>query len=147
MRPSFRIVLSLVLIFCLTGCERTSHADHDHPPAAAEAAEILTPRSVDLMQSDLAFWDGGTVIVSTVEAPPNTRLPIHYHNGEEYIYILEGSVVAWLKDEPEVVLKKGDVFKIPYQKVHTAITREHSVKALVFRVHEKGKPARVMVND
>lgn len=145
MKISVIIGLAMLCTAFFASCEHAEKA-HDHNTATIQTVDNPAPKLTDLLRTELESWDGGEVIVSTVEAPPNTNLPIHYHNGEEFIYVLEGSAVVWQKDKPEIVLNAGDVFKIPYKQVHTAITRESSVKAIVFRVHEKGKPVRVPVD-
>ena len=99
----------------------------------------------NLMTSQLELVEGTEVVVSHVEIPANTTLPKHWHPGEEFVYVLEGSEVLWQKDKPDVHLKKGDVFKVPLRQIHTATTGEEGVTVLVFRVHEKGQPVRVNV--
>ena len=86
---------------------------------------------------------GTEVIVSRVQIPANTSLQKHWHPGEEFIYVLKGSAILWQKDKEDIQVKEGDVFKIPLEQIHTAITGDEGVTALVFRVHEKGKPERV----
>lgn len=49
-----------------------------------------------------------------------------------------------LKGKPNVQLKQGDIFKVPFKQVHTAKTDEKGTKLLVFRVHKKGEPERVL---
>jgi quercetin dioxygenase-like cupin family protein len=85
------------------------------------------------------------VVVSRITVPPNTALPKHWHPGEEFIYVLEGSATIWLKGGAETKVKAGDVFKVPLKKIHTARTGKAGAKIVVFRVHEKGKPVRVNV--
>ena len=99
----------------------------------------------NIMTSELELVEGTEVVVSHVEIPANTTLPKHWHPGEEFVYVLEGSEVLWQKDKPDVHLKKGDVFKVPLRQIHTATTGEEGVTVLVFRVHEKGQPVRVNV--
>ncbi len=99
----------------------------------------------NLMTSQLELVEGMAVVVSHVEIPANTTLPKHWHPGEEFVYVLEGSEVLWQKDKPDVHLNKGDVFKVPLRQIHTATTGEEGVTVLVFRVHEKGQPVRVNV--
>ena len=99
----------------------------------------------NLMTSQLELVEGTEVVVSHVEIPANTTLPKHWHPGEEFVYVLEGSEVLWQKDKPDVHLKKGDVFKVPLKQIHTAKTGEEGVTVLVFRVHETGQPVRVNV--
>jgi quercetin dioxygenase-like cupin family protein len=99
----------------------------------------------NILTSQLELVEGTEVVVSHVEIPANTTLPKHWHPGEEFVYVLEGSEVLWQKDKPDVRLKKGDVFKVPLRQIHTATTGEEGVTVLVFRVHEKGQPVRVNV--
>ena len=86
---------------------------------------------------------GIEVIVSRVHIPANTSLPKHWHPGEEFVYVLEGSAILWQKDKDDILVEEGQVFKIPLKQIHTAITGNEGVTALVFRVHEKGQPERV----
>ena len=101
---------------------------------------------VNLMKSQLEGVSGTEVIVSRVSIPPNTQLPKHWHPGEEFAYILDGSVTLWQKGKKDIVGKKGDVVKVPLKQIHTAVTKDEAVTILVFRVHEQGKPERVKVN-
>ena len=97
------------------------------------------------MRSDLAGAEDTEVIVSHVTIPPNTTLPMHWHPGEEFAYVLEGTVTLLQTGKPDVAGKEGDVVKVPFKQVHTASTGGEGVTLLVFRVHEKGQPERVMV--
>ncbi len=97
----------------------------------------------NIMTSQLELVEGLEIVVSHVEIPANTTLPKHWHPGEEFVYVLEGSEVLWQEDKLDVHLKKGDVFKVPLRQIHTATTGEEGVTVLVFRVHEKGQPVRV----
>ncbi len=99
----------------------------------------------NILTSQLELVEGTEIVVSHVVIPANTTLPKHWHPGEEFAYILEGSEVLWQKDKPDVHLKKGDVFKVPLKQIHTATTGAEGVTVLVFRVHEMGQPVRVNV--
>jgi quercetin dioxygenase-like cupin family protein len=105
------------------------------------------PKLETLLKEVLEGVDGTEVIVSRVTVPPNTSLPKHWHPGEEFAYVLEGSITLWQKGKDDIVGKAGDVIKIPLKQVHTAITKDEGATVLVFRVHEQGKPERVPVED
>ena len=98
-----------------------------------------------LFKSSLESSSDLEVIISLVEIGPNLTLPKHYHPGEEFIYALEGSATLWLRDQPDVLLEPGQVAKVPLEQVHTAVTGDKPVKAIVFRVHRKGHPERIPV--
>ena len=113
---------------------------------SVSAAEPMELKLANLMRAELESAEGIEVIVSLIEIPPGTTLPKHHHPGEEFVYLLEGSGTVWQKDKPDVHLKKGDVFKVPLEQVHTAMTNKEGFKALVFRVHRKGEPERIPSN-
>ncbi len=97
------------------------------------------------MTEELELTEGTEVVVSHLIIPANTTLPKHWHPGEEFVYILEGSGILWQKGKPDVVLKKGDVYKVPLKQVHTAKTLEESATILVFRVMKRRNLVRVNV--
>lgn len=116
---------------------------HEAPP---EGQSVSGLNLENLLKAELEGFEGAEVIVSRVTMPPHTTLPKHWHPGEEFAYILEGSAVLWQDGKDEIVGKAGDVLKVPLKQVHTAITRDEGAVFLVFRVHEKGKPERVPVD-
>ena len=109
-------------------------------PVIADGVKLET-----LLKTQLEGVDGTEVIVSKVQIPANTSLPKHWHPGEEFVYILEGSVTLWQKDKESITGRTGEVVKVPLEQIHTGITGNEGASLLVFRVHEQGKPERVMV--
>jgi quercetin dioxygenase-like cupin family protein len=121
-------------------------AASNHPQAEKDEASSELKLET-LLKSQLEGFDGGEIIVSRVSLPPNTSLPKHWHPGEEFAYILEGSVTLWQDGKENIVGKAGDVVKVPLKQVHTAITQNEGATLLVFRVHEQGMPERVLWNE
>lgn len=115
--------------------------------ALAEAGMNNTNQMMfaDLLTSQLEGAAGTEVVVSVTTVPPNTTLPKHWHPGEEFAYVLEGSFVLWQEGKPDEIYAKGDVGKVPLKQVHTVSTKEEGATILVFRVHESGQPGRVLV--
>lgn len=102
--------------------------------------------SIDnLLRSELEVVKGAEVIVSVIEIGPGMTLPKHYHPGEEFVYVLEGSAVVWQQDKPDVTLGPGEIYRIPFEQVHTAVTGDSGARAIVFRVHKKGAAERIPV--
>jgi len=97
----------------------------------------------NLMKATLEGVAEIEVVVSKVEIPPNKSLPKHWHPGEEFAYVLNGSVTLWQKGKADITIKQGEVAKVPLKQIHTAVTGSDGVSLLVFRVHELGKPERV----
>jgi len=98
----------------------------------------------NILTSQLEVVKGTEVVVSHVEIPPNTTLPKHWHHGEEFIYVLEGTAIMWVKGKKDMPIKKGDIFKVPLKKVHTGTAGKDGGTFLVFRVHEQGNPVRLL---
>ena len=113
---------------------------------ADEPSAVPGPVLETLLSTQLEGVQGTEVIVSRVVIPPNASLPKHWHPGEEFAYVLEGSVIVRRDGEADVTVSKGDVAKIPLKRIHTAVTTDQGSTILVFRVHEIGEPGRVLVD-
>ncbi len=143
-----RVVLFLMAtIFIFVGFNSSGKSEQAEPQKKKDilAGTIQGLKIDNIMTSPLESVEGMEVIVSYVEIPANTTLPKHWHPGEEFVYVLEGSQVLWQKDKSDTHLEKGDVFKVPLKQIHTATTGEEGATVLVFRVHEMGQPVRVNV--
>lgn len=112
-----------------------------------DPATLQKPLIQDLLTESLKSTEGLEVVVSHVALPPNLTLPMHWHPGEEFAYILQGSVTLILDGEGEQEAFSGDVGVVPLKKVHTARSGDEGATILVFRVHEEGQPGRVLVSD
>lgn len=140
-----RNIIILLVCFLFAGSTILPPAAIAHE-AAPEGDTTTGLNLENLLRSELEGFEGAEVIVSRVTMPPHTTLPKHWHPGEEFAYILEGSAVLWQDGKDEIVGKAGDVLKVPLKQVHTAITRDEGAVILVFRVHEQGQPERVPVD-
>jgi quercetin dioxygenase-like cupin family protein len=146
MRIQFSIFFTYVLL-AIVGINSTGRAqeDNQHKKKDILAGTIQGLEVDNIITSELELAEGVEVVVSHIVVPPNTTLPKHWHPGEEFVYVLEGSGVLWQKDKKDIILKQGEVYKIPLKQIHTAKTSGEGATILVFRVHEKGKPVRVNV--
>lgn len=87
------------------------------------------------------------IIVSLVELTPGQSAPLHTHPGEEIAFIIEGEAIQNVSNKGEEIKLPGQVAHIPYGAVHTVRTGDKPLKAVVFRIHEKGKPERHLVDE
>jgi quercetin dioxygenase-like cupin family protein len=147
-----RKIAYLAVVSLLLGALATHYSaasNHDKPSGSSEDAVDAKPgvKLENLLRAELEGVDEIEVIVSRVTIPPNSSLPKHWHPGEEFAYVLEGSAVLWQEGKEDIVGKKGDVLKVPLKQVHTAITGDEGAVVLVFRVHEQGEPERIPVDD
>ena len=116
---------------------------------AGQAAESLQTASVqaeNLLRESIAGVEGKEIIVSRVSFPPHTELPWHWHPGEEFFYVIEGSVTLKRRGEPDLPTTQGDAQKIDPQIIHTGSTGEQGAELVIFRVHAAGEPERHLVD-
>ena len=110
----------------------------------------LPPGSNEILRSPLESpedIDDIEVIISDVIVPPNGALPLHYHPGEEFLYVLEGSTVHDVDGQPIEIIEAGDGRVIPYKRRHEPRATEEGARVVVFRVHEEGQPERILIED
>ncbi len=101
---------------------------------------------VDLVKRSLASGaNEGSIFL--VELAPGAAVGRHYHPGDAFAYILEGSMVLELDGQPPVTLKPGDSGHVAPRQVHDDKNASTSkpVKFLVFHVTQKGQPLAIPV--
>jgi quercetin dioxygenase-like cupin family protein len=81
------------------------------PPPGAAAGVVH-----ELMRQPLADQPGTEVVVVTVDYPPGGATPPHEHPGFTYAYVLEGTVVSQLDDQPAQTFSAGQMWsELPHQ--------------------------------
>ena len=106
------------------------------------------PPVATVMSKDLAGLPGKEVVMITVEYPPGWADPVHRHNAQGFIYVLEGSVVMQVKGGKEVTLTPGQSFYEGPEDVHVVgrnPSTDRPAKLLVVLVKDKGAPILVPV--
>lgn len=117
------------------------------PAADASGMKRPPPGSNEMLRAPITIAEGLEVIISDVVIPPNATVPRHYHPGEEFLYVIEGSAVHVEEGQPDRVLDAGDSYAIPPRAAHAPRGGPQGARAIVFRVHVEGKPERVMVEE
>jgi quercetin dioxygenase-like cupin family protein len=113
---------------------------------AAQAAMADEAKVTPLMSKDLAALSGKEITVIAVEYPPGVRDPIHRHNAQAFVYVLEGSVIMQLRGEKQVTLGPGQMFYEGPNDVHVvggSASNTKPAKVLVFLVKNKGAPVLI----
>ena len=134
------LFLSLAFLSCSSEVKPAEGVD-----SAIAKNEITEMKIENLLRDSLELAEGVEVVVSYLELPKNTTLPLHYHPGEEFVYMIEGSGQLTLNDTSKIILKAGDVFKVPFKQIHSFSTLDEDVKGIVYRVHESGQPDRILI--
>ena len=77
------------------------------------------PTTRSLLSKDFAGIPGKELLMITVEYPPGVSDPVHRHDAQVMVYVLEGAVVMQVKGETPVTLRAGDTFYEGPSDVHT----------------------------
>jgi quercetin dioxygenase-like cupin family protein len=114
--------------------------------AAQQTAQkaAVTP----LMTKDLPDIPGKEALMITVVYPPGGADPVHRHNADAFVYVLEGTVVMQLKGGKQVTLTPGQTFYEGPDDVHVvgrSASSTKPAKILVLLVKNKGAPVLVPV--
>jgi quercetin dioxygenase-like cupin family protein len=127
--------LSLSLALAASASVVNAAADQ----SAADQSAKVTP----LMSKDVVAAPGKEITMITVEYMPGSVDPIHTHNAQALIYVLEGEIVMQVKGGPQVTLKPGQTFYEGPEDVHIVgrnASKTKPAKFVAFFVKEKGAP-------
>jgi quercetin dioxygenase-like cupin family protein len=114
----------------------------------AGTAMAQEPKITSLMSKELAENPGKEVLMITVEYAPGGVDPVHRHNAQAFVYVLEGSIVMQLKGGEQVALTPGQTFYEGPDDVHVVGRNASSTrpaKFLLVLIKDKGAPVLVPV--
>lgn len=111
---------------------------------AASAAEPAPSSQVQpLVAKDLTALPGKEGVLLEVTFPPGGSDPMHRHDADVFVYVLEGSIVMQVKGGREVTLEAGETFHESPQDIHVVGRNASSTEParfLAFFVKNKGAP-------
>ena len=134
--------LSLAATFAI-GVAATTFA------TASALAAAPDPVVTDLMTKVLADVPNKEVEMITVDYAPGAADPVHRHDAEAFVYVIEGSIVMGVKGGKEQTLGPGQIFYEGLHDVHTVgrnASKTRPARFVVFLVKNKGKPIFIPVN-
>ncbi len=137
-KTGFFATLALTLTACISVEAPHEHDDDDHvrPP----------PGSNLMLRGPITISDDLEVIISDVVIPAGASVPRHYHPGEEFVYVIEGSAVHIEDGKADQILSAGDAYVIPPEAEHAPRGGPDGARAIVFRIHKTGLPGRVSIS-
>ena len=100
-----------------------------------------------LLRTEVAGVEGKEVVVVFAEIAPGATTGQHLHAGQEFAYVLEGSLTMAREGQPTVTFKPGEVFQQPPKQVHEGQNASATapVKILAFYLADKGQPLTTAV--
>ena len=121
----------LTLLFVMTGT------------LLAQEAKV-TP----LMSKDLPDFPGKEGLMITVVYPPGSSDPIHRHNADAFVYVLEGSIIMQVKGGQPVTLTPGQTFYEGPDDIHVVgrnASNTKPAKFIVLLLKDKNAPVLIPV--
>jgi len=112
-------------------------------PVIAQDAKVTS-----LMSKPLPDIPGKELLMITVEYPPGSSDPVHRHNAQALVYVLEGSIVMGVNSEEPVTLAAGQTFYEGPNDIHTVgrnASKTMPAKFLVVLLKDKDAPVLIPV--
>jgi len=106
------------------------------------SAQQPSIKRTELMKTAIAGMEGKEVVMYIAELPPGAAAGKHTHPGEEFAYVLDGTLTLEPQGQEPKTYKTGEVFHNAARIVHDAKNTSTTgpTKVLVFLIAEKGQP-------
>ena len=138
---AFLVLGGVVVVWFMSSAQSAQIQSETQAAPGAKATQLVSENLPDLPGKE-----GVTIIV---EYPPGGSDPIHMHNADVFVYVLEGSVVMQLGGGGETTLTTGQTFYEGPNDVHV-VSRNASAtepaKFIVFSVKDIGAPVLLPAN-
>jgi quercetin dioxygenase-like cupin family protein len=101
----------------------------------------------ELYKAALVTSEGKTANMFLAELAPGANMGKHYHPGDAFAYVLEGTMVIEIVGKESVTLRPGQSGSLPPKTVHDDRNPSQTapLKFLVFHVAKTGDPLAVPV--
>ncbi len=137
-----KYAISTLALLALTGCVSVE-AHHHH-----DDEQVRPPPGSNLMlRGPITITDDLEVIISDVVIPAGAVVPRHFHPGEEFVYVIEGSAIHVEAGKADQLIRAGEAFVIPPEAEHAPRGGPNGARAIVFRVHKQDLPERINMGD
>ena len=145
MKKACLLLTTLVFISACTKDSESGNSIAEDTESTSTFARSIEALSIEnLFRDSLALAGNVEAVVSYLEVPANSALPPHYHPGEEFVYLIEGSGQVTIEDSTWTV-NQGEFQRIPFKAPHSFATQDQPAIIVVFRAHEKGQPDRILI--
>ena len=108
----------------------------------------LDAKVTSLMSKPLPDNPSKELLMITVEYPPGSSDPVHRHNAQALVYVLEGSIVMGVNGEKPVTLTPGETFYEGPNDIHTVgrnASKTKPARFVVFLLKDKDAPVLIPV--
>lgn len=132
-----RTMKTIAMLLALAPLGAFAHGDEHGNGGApmAKVTELFTKVAADNPKKELELI--------TVEYPPGAVDPVHRHDAQAIVYVIEGQIVMGVKGQPNKTLNPGDVYYEGPDDLHTVgrnASATRPAKFVVFFLKDKGAP-------
>ena len=114
------------------------------PPHEAHHTDAQPPIVTPLMTRPLPDIPGKEALMITVDYPPGAADPIHRHDADAFVYVLEGSIIMQVQGQKAVTLTPGQTYYEGPDDIHTVgknASDTKPAKFVVVLIKKQGAPA------
>ena len=136
---------SLILTAVLAGAIAAGMATSQGLRAQEQQEQVPKQKITPLLKTTLAGMEGKEVNILHISASPGFVTAKHFHPGQVFVYVLEGTVTIEMEGDAPLKLGPGDVFEEPLGRsmVGKNLSSTHGAEFVVFQISDKGKPLMV----
>ena len=118
------------------GLQNVRASYHEYVPKA-----VTTP----LVQAPLSGAPGQIAVIKRLEMEPGWVGGRHFHTGDVFVYVVEGSIVFTLDGKAPMTLEAGEMLhELPNQVMSVAnASSTEPLKIILFQVNDDGKPLMI----
>jgi quercetin dioxygenase-like cupin family protein len=126
-----------VAALVVAGVMAVSGLDAQDQTPTGFASNKVTP----LIQMDLSGVPNRQVIANLYEVPSGAMVPLHFHHGDEFHYLLSGEWAAEVEGRPTHVMKAGDAQYVGREQWHGGrVVGAEPMRLLGIMIVEKDNP-------
>jgi len=126
-----------ITALAVTGLAAVSNLEAQDQTPAGFAGNKVTP----LIQMDLDGVPNRQVIANLYEVPAGAMVPLHFHHGDEFHFLLSGEWAAEVEGKPIHVMKAGDSQYVGREQWHGGrVVGAEPMRLLGVMIVEKDKP-------
>ncbi len=136
---------SLILTAVLAGTIAAGMATSQGLRAQEQQEQVSKGKITPLLKTTLAGMEGKEVNILHIRASPGFVTAKHFHPGQVFVYVLEGTVTIEMEGDAPLKLGPGDVFEEPLGRsmVGKNLSSTHGAEFVVFQIGDKGNPLMV----
>lgn len=103
--------------------------------------------SNEVLQGPILAAPGHSLLMGDLVLAPGSPIARHLHAGEEFLYVLGGSITISVQGKPDVTLAAGEGLRIAPGEIHQGQAGPQGTRAVASWVRVDGQPLRTPVPE